>query len=60
MGHGLLIGCAVDRCLKAKQQVAAYALIVDAKDEEAKTFYLHHGFRALLHAEVTLDLPLGR
>lgn len=56
----LLIGCAVDRCLKARQQVAAYALIVDAKDEDAKAFYLHFGFKKPLDAERTLYLPLGR
>jgi GNAT superfamily N-acetyltransferase len=56
----LLIGCAVDRCLKARQQVAAYALIVDAKDEDAKAFYLHFGFKKLLDAGLTLYLPLGR
>jgi predicted GNAT family N-acyltransferase len=25
-------------------EIAVFALIVDAKDEHAKTFYLHHGF----------------
>jgi GNAT superfamily N-acetyltransferase len=62
-GRGLgkvLLGCAVDRCLKARQQVAAYALIVDAKDDAAKAFYLHFGFKALLDAKLTLYLPLGR
>jgi GNAT superfamily N-acetyltransferase len=56
----LLIGCAVDRCLKAKQQVAAYALLVDAKNDEAKAFYLHFGCKTLLDAPLTLYLPLGR
>ncbi len=56
----LLLGCAVDRCLKAKQQVAAYALIVDAKNEAAKAFYLHFGFKALLDSPLSLYLPLGR
>lgn len=56
----LLLGCAVDRCLKARQQVAAYALIVDAKDDDAKAFYLHFGFKSLLDAPLTLYLPLGR
>lgn len=56
----LLLGCAVDRCLKARQQVAAYALIVDAKDDAAKAFYLHFGFKTLLDAKLTLYLPLGR
>jgi GNAT superfamily N-acetyltransferase len=62
-GRGLgkvLLGCAVDRCLKARQQVAAYALIVDAKDDAAKAFYLHFGFKALQDAKLTLYLPLGR
>jgi predicted GNAT family N-acyltransferase len=56
----LLLGCAVDRCLQARQQVAAYALVVDAKDDVAKTFYLHFGFKALQDAPLTLYLPLGR
>lgn len=56
----LLLGCAVDRCLKARQQVAAYALVVDAKDDVAKAFYVHFGFKALQDAPLTLYLPLGR
>ena len=56
----LLLGCAVDRCLKARQQVAAVALLVDAKDQGAKTFYLKFGFKSLLDAPLTLYLPLGR
>ena len=56
----LLLGCAVDRCLKARQQIAAYALIVDAKDTAAKAFYLHFGFKPLLDTPLTLYLPLGR
>ena len=62
-GHGrgkILVGCAVDRCLKARQQVAAYALVVDAKDDAAKAFYLHFGFKTLMDAKLTLYLPLGR
>jgi GNAT superfamily N-acetyltransferase len=62
-GRGLgkiLIGCAVDRCLKARAQVAAYALIVDAKDDAAKSFYEHFGFKPLTDRNLTLYLPLGR
>jgi hypothetical protein len=40
----LLIGCEVDGSLKAREEVAAYALVVDAKDERAKAFYEHYGF----------------
>lgn len=56
----LLIGCAVDRCLKARQQVAAYALIVDAKDDKAAAFYMHFGFKRFTDAGLSLYLPLGR
>lgn len=61
-GTGLgkvLIGCAVDRCLKARQQVAAYALLVDAKNAQVKTFYEHFGFTACADSPMTLYLPLG-
>jgi GNAT superfamily N-acetyltransferase len=56
----LLLGCAVDRCLQARLQVAAYALVVDAKDDVAKAFYVHFGFKPLQDAPLTLYLPLGR
>ncbi len=62
-GKGLgkcLLGLAVDRCLHAKEEVAAYALIVDAKDERAKSFYERHGFTACVDQPLTLYLPLGR
>ena len=61
-GEGMgkvLIGCAVERCLMAKEQVAAFALIVDAKGEEAKRFYQHYGFAACADSAMTLYLPLG-
>ncbi len=63
MGKGLgkrLLGLAVDRCLRAKEEVAAYALIVDAKDERAKSFYEHYGFTACGDQPLTLYLPLGQ
>ena len=56
----LLLGCAVDRCLKARKDVAGYALIVDAKNESAKAFYEHFGFTAMADAPWTLYLALGR
>jgi GNAT superfamily N-acetyltransferase len=61
-GQGLgkvLIGCAVERCLAAKNHVAAYALIVDAKDVQAKKFYEHYGFHACRDNPLSLYLPLG-
>jgi GNAT superfamily N-acetyltransferase len=60
-GTGLgevLIGCAVDRCLHARSLVGAYALLVDAKDEEAKSFYERYGFIPCVDAPISLYLPL--
>ena len=55
----LLVACAVDRCLQARKQVAAYALVVDAKSASAKAFYEHYGFRPCVDSARTLYLPLG-
>ena len=55
----LLVACAVDRCLQARRQVAAYALVVDAKSAAAKAFYGHYGFRPYVDSARTLYLPLG-
>ena len=62
-GHGfgkLLMGCAVERCLQARKHVAAFALIVDAKNSEARAFYEHYGFTPCVDASMTLYLPLGK
>jgi len=56
----LLIACAVERCLQARRQVAAFALIVDAKNRAAKLFYEHYGFTPCADAPMTLYLPLGK
>lgn len=60
-GKGLgkrLLGCAVDRCLRARQEVAAYALIVDAEDAKAKLFYEYFGFTAFADAPFSLYLTI--
>lgn len=56
---GMLVGLAVDRCLKARAHVGAYALLVDAKNEKAKTFYQHYGFTECVDSPMDLYLPLG-
>src|SRR6218665_450512 len=43
----------------ARPEIAAHALMVDAKDEAAQAFYRHHGFIALPEAPRTLFLPLA-
>jgi predicted GNAT family N-acyltransferase len=56
----LLVACAVERCLKAREEVASYALVVDAKGDAAKAFYEHYGFIACIDRPRTLYLPLGK
>ena len=38
--------------------VKAFAMLVDAKDENAAKFYQRHGFRALHRRPLSLFLPL--
>ncbi len=54
---GALLADALDRA--ARSEIAAFALLVDAKDERAAAFYLHHGFMALPDSPLTLFLPLA-
>ncbi len=58
-GQGLgsaLLADALDRATRS--EIAAYALMVDAKDDRAAAFYDHHGFIALPDSPLTLFLPL--
>jgi GNAT superfamily N-acetyltransferase len=60
-GHklgGALLWDAVERARRS--EVAVYALAVDAKDEQAERFYLHHGFVAFGDTGRTLILPLPK
>jgi GNAT superfamily N-acetyltransferase len=43
----LLVADAVKRVLAAAESVAAYAIVVDAKDEGGRRFYASHGFISL-------------
>lgn len=43
----------------ARPEVAACALLVDAKDDEAAAFYRHHGFIRLPESPLMLFLPLA-
>lgn len=52
---GALLGDALLRA--ARSEIGAFALMVDAKDEAAATFYRHHGFMALPDSPLTLFLP---
>lgn len=52
-----MLGDALLRATRA--EIAAYALLVDAKDETAAAFFRHHGFIALPDSPLTLFLPLA-
>lgn len=54
---GALLADALDRA--ARSEIAAYALMVNAKDEAAAAFYRHHSFIALPDSPHTLFLPLA-
>ena len=54
---GALLADALNRA--ARSEIAAFALMVDAKDEAAAAFYRHHGFIALPDSPLTLFLPLA-
>lgn len=59
-GHGLggaLLADALTRACRA--EIAAYAMVVDAKDETAAAFYRHHGFLALEAGDLKYFLPLA-
>ena len=51
-----LLWDAVQRCLRS--ELAVFALVVDAKDDQAETFYRHHGFVPFGSQPRQLVLPL--
>ena len=59
-GRGLgaaMLADAVSRTLQAPP--AAFALLVDAKNDDAAAFYQRHGFRPLASQPRTLFLPMA-
>jgi len=60
-GQGLgavLLFDALKRAAEASEVSAAYAVIVDALDEQAKKFYLHYHFEESLDDPMRLFLPM--
>ena len=61
-GQGLgarLLMDALYRSLRSSNQVASAAVVVDAKDASAETFYKKYGFIALPNVARRLFLPMG-
>lgn len=54
---GALLADALERACRS--EIAAFALLVDAKDDRAAAFYRHHGFIALPDSPRALFLPLA-
>ena len=54
----LLLIDALHRC-RAVEQIAAMAVVVDAKDDAARTFYERYGFRRFVDDEYRLFLPMA-
>jgi ribosomal protein S18 acetylase RimI-like enzyme len=59
-GQGLGAALLADAATKAlRDSAAAFALVVDAKDEQSAQFYEHEGFLRLESHPMTLLLPLA-
>ena len=57
VGEFLLVD-ALRRSLEAEQQIAAMAVIVDAKNERAESFYRHFDFQPFQQTPLRLFLPM--
>jgi predicted GNAT family N-acyltransferase len=58
LGRGLLLD-ALARSYHLSRQIGALAVVVDAKDDEARRFYAHFGFRQLADADNRLFLEMA-
>jgi GNAT superfamily N-acetyltransferase len=59
-GEGIGAGLLVDAMTRAcRSEITAFAMVADAKDEQAVAFYRHHGFVAFASVPMCLYLPLA-
>jgi len=54
----MLLADALKRCLMVSDEIAIYALVVDAIDDSARAFYAQYGFQPLSSRKQRLFLPL--
>ena len=59
VGEFLLVD-ALRRCLETAQQIAAMAVIVDAKDKRAESFYRHFDFQPFQQTPLRLFMPMAQ
>ena len=57
LGETLLLD-AIRRVVRASMTIAVYAIIIDAKNDRAQSFYERYGFRAFASEPRRLFLPL--
>lgn len=57
LGEALLLN-ALYRCARAAQEIGIVVIVVDAKHERARDFYLKYGFLPLTSDRLTLALPI--
>ena len=58
LGKKLLINC-FEKSLRLSEEVGIFAVVVDAKDLQAKNFYLKYGFVTLEDDEFSLFIQLA-
>lgn len=61
-GTGLgeqLLRDALWRCVNLSKEIGLFSVLVDAKHERAKAFYLKYGFRELIDQPLSLYLPIS-
>ncbi len=54
----LVLASALRRCLSLSKQLGAVAVVVDAKDDAARGFYEHAGFKCLEDHRLRLYIPI--
>jgi len=55
----LLLKDAIKKTIQTSELIGAFALLVDAKDDEARDFYEYYGFLSLPDQPYTLFLPVA-
>lgn len=58
LGEILLMN-ALTRCLRVSEEIAVFAVIVEAKNQQVKDFYLKYGFIPLEEHKLSLFLPIS-
>jgi GNAT superfamily N-acetyltransferase len=59
LGFGRLLLChALNKALAISREIASFAVIVDVKDDKAKSFYLKHNFLELEDMPYRLFIPI--